>query len=81
MNLDTKKCNKCGASWIGGQLYWATGNKGSDEDLAGLVCDKYGDMQCINPLKGTRHNGDTWEARERFSAAMDSEFDIDTKKD
>lgn len=61
--MDSKKCQKCGATWIGGQLFWATGKKGTDEDLAGLVCDKLGDATCINPCKGTKHNGDTWSAR------------------
>ena len=61
--MDSKKCGKCGATWMGGQLYWATGKKGTNEDLAGLVCDKLGDNQCINPCKGTKHGGDTWDKR------------------
>ena len=61
--MDSKKCQKCGATWIGGQLFWATGKKGTDEDLAGLVCDKLGDESCINPCKGTKHSGDTWASR------------------
>lgn len=60
--MELRKCGKCGATWIDGQLYWATGNKGSDEDLAGLVCNKLGDGQCINPAKGS-DTGDTWEKR------------------
>ena len=59
MNL--KVCNKCGAQFMDGKLFWRTGKEGKLEDLAGLVCDKYGDEQCINELKGTEHGGDTWE--------------------
>ena len=51
---------------MNGKLYWATGKEGKKEDLAGLVCDKYGDEQCINELKDTEHNGDTWEKRASF---------------
>ena len=31
-------------------------------DLAGLVCNKLGDDQCINPIRGDE-TGDTWEKR------------------
>ena len=81
MEIQTKKCGKCGASWVNGQLYWATGAKGSEADLAGLGCDKYGDEQCINALKGTKHDGDTWEARDKYAKALDSEVNIDKKED
>ena len=64
MNL--KVCNKCGAQFMDGKLFWRTGKEGKLEDLAGLVCDKYGDEQCINELKGTEHGGDTWEKRAAF---------------
>ena len=64
MNL--KVCNKCGAQFMDGKLFWRTGKEGKLEDLAGLVCDKYGDEQCINELKGTEHGGDTWEKRASF---------------
>ena len=70
--MENKTCPKCGAHWIGGQLYWATGIKGSEADLAGLVCDKYSDEQCINSLKGTDHGGTTWEQRlEHVNAALE----------
>lgn len=61
--MDTKTCPKCSAQWINGQHYWATGKVGNESDLAGLVCDRFGDDTCINPLKGTEHNGDTWSKR------------------
>ena len=61
--MDTKICSKCGARWIEGQHYWTgTGKVGDPHDLAGLVCNKYGDDNCINPCKGS-DSGDTWERR------------------
>ena len=74
-----KKCTKCGATWFDGQLYWATGEKGSDADLAGLVCDQVeGEetVKCINSLRGKKHGGDTWEKR---AAALD-QLDLDMRK-
>ena len=70
LKLDRKECPKCGAIWLAGQHYWSgTGAKGNDLDLAGLVCNKLGDVQCINPVKG-QDGGDTWDKRmedlERF---------------
>jgi len=56
------ECPKCGARWVGGQLYWSTGKEGCPHDLAGLVCNNYGDASCINPVKGS-DSGDTWENR------------------
>ena len=48
---------------MNGQHYWSgTGKLGDPHDLAGLVCNKYGDFQCINPAKGS-DSGDTWERR------------------
>ena len=63
LKIDRKECPKCGAIWINGQHMWHTGNKGSEADLAGLVCNKLGDAQCINPIRGDE-SGDTWEAAE-----------------
>ena len=70
LKLDRKECPKCGAIWLAGQHYWSgTGAKGNDLDLAGLVCNKLGDVQCINPVKG-QDGGDSWDKRmedlERF---------------
>tara|TARA_B100001939_G_scaffold180540_1_gene155670 strand:- start:243 stop:518 length:276 start_codon:yes stop_codon:yes gene_type:complete len=62
LTLSRAECPKCGAVWMNGQHTWATGAKGSEEDLAGLVCNKLGDFQCINPMKG-KDGGDTWEKR------------------
>ena len=59
-----KKCEKCGATWMEGQLYWqGTGKPGKDIDLAGLVCNNLRDddpdaEKCINPAKG-QLGGDT----------------------
>lgn len=60
--MDIKTCGKCGAKWIDGQLYWSTGAKAKEEDLAGLVCNTLGDAQCINPKRGN-DTGTTWAKR------------------
>lgn len=65
--MDCKVCGKCGARFFptedgGYQLRWATGAEGKPEDLAGLVCNSYGDEQCINPARGS-DKGDTWAKR------------------
>lgn len=63
LSLDRKECPKCGAIWLNGQHYWSgTGNVGDPHDLAGLVCNTYGDSTCINPCKGS-DSGDTWQKR------------------
>ena len=63
LKLERKECEKCGAVWINGQHIWGgTGNKGSEIDLAGLVCNKLGNDKCINPMKGT-DGGETWQYR------------------
>ena len=76
LKLERKECPKCGATWINGQHIWSgTGATGNEDDLAGLVCNKLGDHQCINPKKGS-DKGDTWEAR---LAYMEGRFE--EKKD
>lgn len=60
--MNTRTCGKCGATWIDGQLYWATGKKAKEEDLAGLVCNSLGDENCINPKLGNE-TGTTWAKR------------------
>jgi len=62
LKLERRECKKCGAQWINGQHVWATGNKGNEDDLAGLICNKLADDTCINPARGSKL-GDTWEAR------------------
>jgi hypothetical protein len=73
LSMNRAECPKCGATWINGQHRWSgTGVKGSEIDLAGLVCNKLGDFQCINPKKG-QDGGDTWEKRLEFLDKMQSE--------
>jgi len=62
LKLERKECPKCGAIWINGEHRWATGAMGNELDLAGLVCNKLGDTQCINPVRG-QDGGDTWAKR------------------
>ena len=77
MDQGNKVCEKCGAHWVGGQLYWATGAKGKEEDLAGLVCNSYGNENCLNPKRGDE-TGDTWEKRlallDKFTAEVDRQL-------
>lgn len=72
LSLSRKECPKCGAVWINGQHFWSTGSKGDEADLAGLVCNKLGDQQCINPQKGNEF-GDTWEKRLEFLNKLDAD--------
>ena len=63
LSSDNKTCPKCGATWIGGQHYWSgTGKLGNELDLAGLVCNSFGDETCINPCNGLE-GGVTWKDR------------------
>lgn len=67
-DIQARECPVCGAKWVGGQLFWATGKPGRDIDLAGLICnmmekrDRDKASKCINPCKG-REGGDTWASR------------------
>lgn len=68
LKLERKECEKCGAQWVNGQHVWrGTGNQytNSELDLAGLVCNKLGNHQCINPKKG-QDGGQTWEYRSGY---------------
>ena len=62
LKIQRKQCERCGATWLNGVHMWRTGYKGNELDLAGLVCNKLGDEQCINPMKGM-DGGVTWEKR------------------
>lgn len=68
--MSCRTCPRCGARWINGQLYWATGKPGSDLDLAGLVCNRVNDPACVNALRGM-NGGDTWEVRAARLCGMD----------
>ena len=66
--LDCKTCNKCGAKWMEGRLFWSTGAQGKNEDLAGLVCNNLPpevESECINPARGDT-TGTTWEYRRGY---------------
>lgn len=66
--MNIKECEKCGARWLNGELFWATGAKGTNEDLAGLVCNNLNEEDsklCINEKKGDT-SGTTWEYRRGF---------------
>ena len=73
--LERKECEKCGATWINGKHVWRGTGGSSDSselDLAGLVCNKLGNHQCINPKKG-QEGGQTWEYRMGYVDGMISE--------
>jgi|TARA_B100001094_G_scaffold17282_1_gene14855 hypothetical protein len=72
LKLERKECEKCGATWINGTHVWRGTGASSDSselDLAGLVCNKHGNDQCINPMKG-KEGGQTWEYRSGFIDGM-----------
>mgnify|MGYP001570077963 CR=1 FL=1 len=74
LSLSRKECPKCGAVWINGNHIWrGTANEGSEINLAGLVCNKYGDQTCINPMKGVE-GGVTWEDRLKTLEVLDKEI-------
>jgi len=63
LSMERKECPKCGATWLNGQHYWSgTGKPGNELDLAGLVCNKFGNETCINPCMGME-GGVTWKER------------------
>tara|TARA_A100001201_G_scaffold51246_1_gene50873 strand:+ start:523 stop:750 length:228 start_codon:yes stop_codon:yes gene_type:complete len=72
---ETKTCPKCGATWVDGQHYWSgTGALGNEDDLAGLVCNKLGNDDCINPKRGSEI-GITWQDRMDFLNKRQNEMD------
>ena len=77
LTMSRAECPKCGAIWINGEHRWSgTAAKGNELDLAGLVCNKLGNHQCINPKKG-QEGGDTWARRLEDLEKM--EFDSENK--
>ena len=79
LSMTRAECPKCGAVWINGEHYWSgTGKKGNELNLAGLVCNKFGNFQCINPMKGS-DGGDTWEKRMEDLDKNGPEMDKDMK--
>ena len=81
LSVTRAECPKCGALWINGEHYWSgTGKKGNELDLAGLVCNKLGNFQCINPKKGA-DGGDTWEKRFAELDKNGPEMDKDMRGD
>ena len=68
LKLERKECEKCGAPWVNGKHFFrgtAASYPDSEQDLAGLVCNKLGNHQCINPKKG-QDGGQTWEYRSGY---------------
>ncbi len=72
------ECPKCGAVWMNGQHVWTGTGKKTDKselDLAGLVCNKYGDATCVNPSKGLE-GGDTWARRADLAKTLSKEWEV-----
>jgi len=79
LSSDNKTCPKCGATWIGGQHYWSgTGKLGNELDLAGLVCNSFGDETCINPCMGL-DGGVTWKKRMNQLEELDESQNVRNK--
>ena len=76
---ESRKCEVCQASWLNGQLFWATGKRGNDLDLAGLCCNRLAALDpdkfamCANPAKG-KEGGETWASRMSFIDAFKDEL-------
>jgi hypothetical protein len=66
--MSNRNCPVCGAHWVDGQLYWATGKPGKDIDLNALVCRRLPAEKaerCVNPAQG-QEGGIGWEEREKI---------------
>lgn len=81
-----RTCQRCSSRWIPQpdgthQHVWANGNMGtapgkqSELDLAGLVCNRFGNELCINPCKG-RQGGQTFESRMALSPLIDAKVRV-----
>ena len=76
--MDIRQCSVCGAKWVDGQLYWATGKPGKDIDLNALVCRRLPSEKapnCINPCQG-QDGGVGWEERMGMVNAALTEFEV-----
>ena len=76
--MSNRNCPVCGAKWIDGQLYWATGKPGKDLDLNALVCRKLPPekaAKCINPCQGM-DGGVGWEERMAITEAALNKLDL-----
>lgn len=76
--MSNRNCPICGAHWVDGQLYWATGRPGSDLDLNALVCRRLSPEKasgCVNPSQGCE-GGVGWEERLKMTNAALTEFDL-----
>ena len=82
--MNIKECEKCGAKWLNGQLFWATGKPGTEEDLAGLVCNALTEQTdidlCVNQKRGDT-SGTTWEYRRGYVDGRLDELQRQNDKD
>lgn len=82
---DSAKCEVCQATWLQGQLFWATGKPGRNIDLAGLCCNRLAELdpekfeRCANPCKG-REGGETWADRLAFLTSSEAARDRDLNR-
>jgi len=76
--MSNRNCPVCGAHWVDGQLYWATGKPGKELDLNALVCRKLPPdkaKNCANPCQG-KDGGVGWEERIAMTEAALNKLDL-----